>query len=135
MGRKKMQREDKRLTHLVSFRVTEDIYKQLARLEAESDCHSLGEVARRIISKERIMVFYKDTGLIDAMEELSAIRKELNAIGVNINQITRHFHSVGDDKLRLFFAIRATDLYKTVGLKVDQLLTMVSQMTIRWLQS
>lgn len=130
-----MERQEERLTHLVTFRVSESFYRELQKIHTNSDCGSVGEVARRIISKEKITVFYKDSSADAAMEELSAIRKELNAIGVNINQVTRHFNIAGNDKQRLFFALKSMDLYRSVDAKINQLFTAVSKLTVKWLQS
>jgi hypothetical protein len=53
-----------------------------------SDCHFMGELVRSILSREKITIYQKDVSFDAPMEELIRIRKELNAIGVNINQIT-----------------------------------------------
>lgn len=99
-----------------------------------SDCQSMGELARRILSKERITYFIKDASMDAPMEELSRIRKELNAIGTNINQITHSFHNTDLANQKTLHALKVAEQYKKVGDKVDQLLAIVSQMAKKWLQ-
>lgn len=94
----------------------------------------MGEFARRILSRDKITLFHKDASLDGPMEELTSIRKELKAIGVNINQITHSFHIAQNDNQRNYQAMRAAEEYKKVGAKVDQLLNIVSQLSKKWLQ-
>jgi len=68
------------------------------------------------------------------MEELALIRKELRAIGVNINQITRSFNQDKAETQRAFYVLKAADQYKKVDEKVEQLLTIISRLAERWLQ-
>ena len=48
------------------------------------------------------------------MIDLAGIRKELNAIGTNINQITHAFHVVEADSQKVFHALRVAEQYKMV---------------------
>lgn len=134
MGRKKAKDESQLLSKIVWTRLTVEAYQRLESLIGRSDCHSAGEVARRILSREKITVFTVDRSMDGLMEELSAIRRELNSIGININQITRVFHSSDQVSQKAFHAIKVADQYKSVGNKVDRLLTIVSQLSSKWLQ-
>lgn len=134
MARKKEAVRDKLLSKLITLRVTEALYNKLERLHTESSCASIGEVARKILSKEKIVLLHKDISMNGTMEELASIRKELRAIGVNINQITHHFHSCDDDKQKLFLALKTSDQYRQVDQKVEVLLKIISQIALKWLQ-
>jgi len=101
-----------RLTHPVRTRVTEKTHEMLQELKATSNCRSIGEVARKILSREKILCFYTDTTMNAPMEELASIRKELKSIGVNINQQTRHFHTAESELQRSFHFMKTSDLYK-----------------------
>jgi len=68
------------------------------------------------------------------MEELAQIRKELKAIGININQITRFFNQDKAEKHREYYVMQVADLYQKVDVKVERLLTLVSLLAERWLQ-
>lgn len=134
MPRKKSSNPDEVLTHFVRTRVTGKVYKRLDKIRLNSDCHSVGGVARKLLSQEKITLFYKDMTLNAAMEELALIRKELKAIGVNINQITRNFNQDKTETNRTFYALKAADQYKKVDAKVDHLLTLISKLADKWLQ-
>src|ERR1700754_1176816 len=92
MPRPKKAEKDQ-LRYLLRIRVNQTAYQKLTAMQKQSDCRSICEIARKILSKERINLFHKDASLNGPMEELALIRKELKAIGININQQTHHFHT------------------------------------------
>ena len=68
------------------------------------------------------------------MEELTGIRKELKAIGNNINQLTRKYNSSPTEVQQAYYTLKAAELYQKVEPKVNRLLMLVSQLTEKWLQ-
>jgi hypothetical protein len=91
-------------------------------------------VVRKILQKQRILYFHKDISLNGPMEELSSIRKELKAIGININQLTRSFHISKNEAQKNFFILKVVERYEKVEEKVDRLLIIISQLSAKWLQ-
>jgi len=134
MGRTKYKAPEDLLNFPVRTRVTEVTYKRLEKLVAESSCQSVGEVARKILSREKILCFYKDITMNAPMEELAKIRKELKSIGININQLTKSFNSTQEETHKAFYAMKTMEQYKPVETKVDRLLVLVSAMAEKWLQ-
>lgn len=134
MPRKKSPNPDELLTRFVRTRLTEKAYLRLDEIRLNSDCHSVGGVARKILSQEKITLFYKDMTLNATMEELALIRKELKAIGININQITRNFNQDKAETQRAFYVLKVANQYKKVDAKVDDLLTLISKLADKWLQ-
>lgn len=134
MSRKKANDREELLAHPIRTRVRGSVYQRLVKMMENSDCQSIGELARKILSREKITCYYRDTTMDKPIEELTLIRKELNAIGVNINQITHKFHIADSPGQMMDQALRVEKEYKKVGEKVDQLLTMVFEMGKKWLQ-
>lgn len=134
MPRKKSKNPEQLLTHPIILRVNEDTFKRLEKILLHSNCQSIGEVARNILAKEKILMLTRDVTMNAPMEELASIRKELRSIGININQQTRHFHTSENEAQRSFYFMRTSDLYKNVGQKVDRLLELVSKMSMKWLR-
>lgn len=134
MSRKKAEDQDELLTHPIIMRVNEKQFKKLEQIQANSNCQSLGEVVRKILQKQRILYFHKDISLNGPMEELASIRKELKAIGHNINQLTRNFHIAKHAGQQNFFILKVAERYEEVEEKVDRLLIIISQLSEKWLQ-
>lgn len=134
MPKKKTKNPEQLLSHPIIIRVNETTFKRLEKIQTHSNCQSIGEVARNILSKEKILMLTRDITMNAPMEELASIRKEIKAIGVNINQQTRHFHTSENEAQRSFYFMRTSDLYKNVGEKVERLLEVITQMSIKWLR-
>jgi len=133
MGRKKASDQTDLLVHPLIIRVDVKTFSRLQRLMKDSGCRSLGEVARKILSNEKINCFYRDEPLSAPMEELALIRKEIKAIGVNINQQTRYFNACKSASEKAFYAMRTSDLYSKINDKIEKLLSVVSKLAIKWL--
>jgi hypothetical protein len=134
MARKKAADHNTLLAYPIRTRVTQATLDRLEKIKTESGCQTVGEVARMILSDEPIRCFYVDVSLNGPMEQLALIRKELKAIGININQQTRFFHQSRSDAHRGFYAMKTAELYKQVGEKTDELLIIVSRLAAKWLQ-
>lgn len=134
MPRKKNLDQEELLCCPIRTRVTQPVYKRLENLKRHSDCHSMGELARRVLSSGNITLFHKDASMNESAEKLTMIYKELKAIGVNMNQITRHFHQAHEPHRKAYLALQIADLYKQADIKISMVLTLISQLSKRWLQ-
>ncbi len=94
----------------------------------------MSELVRNILHNKPIKVYSVDESFPKLMEEISGIRKELNAIGININQVTRSFNNSPDREQKLFHAFEIDKHYQAVGKKVDTLLMIISKLSDKWLQ-
>lgn len=133
MARNKLSNRNDILSRPIIVRVTEELFTKLEKLQKESDCSSVGEVARKILSQKKINCFHRDISMNGPMEEMALIRKELKAIGININQQTKYFHTSQSSAERTFYVIRTAELYKTIDEKVERLLKIISKLAKKWL--
>lgn len=125
---------NEKLTKLIGVRVSETFYNQLEEKRKQTNCQTLSEMARAILYKEKIMFYYTDASLNATALELAGIRKELNLIGNNINQITKSFHAADAESQKMFHALKVSEEYRRVENKVDKLLIMISEISKKWLQ-
>lgn len=134
MARKKSPNQADLLTKLIGVRLSVEVYDKLEKQRQSTNCQTVAELARRILSKEKIIFYHKDASMDAHLELLAGIEKELNAIGVNINQITRYFNQTENASQKTFKALKVADEYKKVGSQVDQLMKIVSELSKKWLQ-
>ncbi|EHQ25465.1 plasmid mobilization relaxosome protein MobC [Mucilaginibacter paludis] len=134
MTRKKVNEPEDLLSRNLIIRVTESTYNRLEKLREDSNNLSIAAVARKILSGQKINLYHHDVSLNPIMEELALIRKELKAIGVNINQITRSFNQDRTGTSRAYHVTKVAELYKQVDIKVDRLLKIISKLAEKWLQ-
>jgi hypothetical protein len=71
-----------------------------------SNCHSIAELARAVLYKEEIIWYHKDISLDAVVIELTAMRTELQAIGRNINQVTRYFNGTTLPSQKIYEALK-----------------------------
>jgi hypothetical protein len=133
MPRKKAADQEKLFTVPVRTRVTKAAAERLEKLRADSDCHSVGELARRILSNGTITIYHKDASMDSTMEQLVSIRRELKAIGINMNQVTKNFHQTNDDNRKAFYALKLTAQYQEAASRINLLLSLISQLSKKWL--
>ena len=133
MARKKSAEPEKILSRVLRIRLTDAAFQRLEKISISSDCRTVGEAARKILSKEKITLFYKDITLNAAMEELALVRKELRSIGININQITKAFHSDKREHSQVIQISKVIQLYQQVEAKTDTLLLIINRLAEKWL--
>lgn len=122
------------LNRLIGVRVSEKFYNKLEDLRRNSNSQSIGEFARMILQREKIIWYHKDESMDATAVELAGIRQELKAIGTNINQVTRYFNSKTIPAQKIFDALKILDEYKRIENKVDRLLNAISDISHKWSQ-
>lgn len=122
------------MTKHVSFRVAEAEHQKLEQLCKQSDCRTIGEVVRRILSSQQIVYFHKDASMDAPMETLSEIREELRRIGININQVTRYFNSCKTDAEKNSYGMKVAALFVSVEPQLKIVMALIAQMSRKWLQ-
>lgn len=134
MSRTKTDKPEDLLSHNIIIRVTEARFNMLEKLRKDSGSLSIADVCRKVLSSQKIKIFQEDISMNPIMEELAMIRKELKAIGVNINQITRSFNQDRFGTHRAIYVQQDADQYKKVDERVETVLAIISKLADKWLQ-
>ena len=79
-------------TKLITLRLTPKEYEQLNNKFKATTCRKLSEYFRKILLLGKVTVFTRNQSLDDFMAEMIELRKELNAIGINFNQVVHRLH-------------------------------------------
>lgn len=122
------------LQHKLQTRVNAAKFKQLSELADKAANGSTSDLLRDIINNRQLVVHTVDKTLAEYMPELIRIRKEINAIGNNINQVTRYFNQCQEETKKIFFATRVAGLYEKSATKAEELLRVIEKLGERWLQ-
>ena len=118
----------------LTIRLSKDEESDLLKLCRKTTCRSLSEYGRAVLLKEPVIVLCRNASADDFLEEMVGLKKELNAIGNNFNQLVHGLHSLDTTmELKIWFLIsenqRATLLKKT-----DEILRKAEQIYLLWLQ-
>ncbi len=125
--------EEIALVHRVETRVTSAKFEELQLLLCRSEHNEMAGLIRDILHNRVIRTITYDRSLDTVMEELAALRGEIRAIGVNINQITKHFNTYPEPQRKAFYARTALDRYEKIEPKIDRLLELVTHIAKVWL--
>ena len=121
MARKKISDRTRVLSHRIRTRLDDRAYNRLSEIVKSSNCKTVGQVARNILSQDRIKVYRKDKSVEAPVQQLIQIRNELRAIQVNINQVTRYFYAGEARDRRMFDALKVEESCSKVDDKVTTL--------------
>lgn len=130
-----MNREKKKTVEQrrITFRLSGAEWQKLEGLRKKSNCKTFSSLIRKSLFGGRIRIITYDRSLDKTMEELAGIRKEIQSIGININQVTRRFHQSESQEGRLLSVMDITRLYQQTDQKITELFGIVSKLSERWL--
>lgn len=78
----------------VTVRLNEMERNRLEKLYKKTTCNSLGEYIRSVLLKEPVIVRFRNQSADDFLEEFLLLRKEINAIGNNFNQLVHKLYTL-----------------------------------------
>jgi hypothetical protein len=132
MTRRKLINRDELLKYKVGVRFDEKTYNKLKSWVEQTSTATVGELVRKIVTNEKVTFYTRDISMKEPTDELIRIRKEINAIGVNINQITEFFHTADSSQQKLFHALKVADTYQQVTDQVNLIWKHVREMSSQW---
>jgi len=131
--RKKVKEQDA-LKYDVKLRINQQHYDRLCKLLSQSHYKNMSELLRDIVCERQVITYTRDESLGIVMEELTRIRKELNAIGTNINQAVKQINQTIDKSKTLLLGLEITEQIRLVERQNDKLFPLISQLAKKWLQ-
>jgi hypothetical protein len=132
MTRKKLINRDELLKYKVGVRFDEETYNKLKSQVQQSNASTVGELVRKIVTNEKVTFFVKDISMEEPTAALIKLRKEINAIGVNINQLTEICHTTDSVEQKIDSMLKVAELYKQMTNKVSEVWKQVSEMSLKW---
>ena len=132
MGRKKTN-EKEALKYEVKTRVNKQKFDELKRILSKNPNKDMSSLVRDILHNRRVKVYTYDRSLDMVMEELAALRAEIRAIGININQVTRLFNTYPEPRKKEFYAKIAFKEYLRIETKIELLLAIITKLSKKWL--
>ena len=132
MGRKKNKETDA-LQYRLTTRVNQKKFRELQAILSKNPNKDMSSLLRDILHNRRVRLYTYDRSLDMVMEELAALRAEIRAIGVNINQITRLFNTYPEPRRNEFYAKVAIREYVRIESKIEHLLAIITKLSKKWL--
>lgn len=99
-----MADENKDVPKWLTLRLKPEEYKAINKQFKKTMFRKMSEYTRSVLLEKPVTVKYRDQSMDDILEELILLRRELNAIGNNLNQAVRNIntaHGQADSRLWL----------------------------------
>lgn len=119
-----MKGENNNRTKWLHVRLTENEYEQLLKKVQKTTCRKTSEYARKILLAKPVTINHRNASFDEVMVELTRIRRELAAVGSNLNQAVKRLHALSqiadfrgwlesyeDDKARLIVLVNEINSY------------------------
>lgn len=91
-----MRREDENRSRTILIRLKPKEFDLLDKGLKRTRLRNMSEYTRNVLLNKPITFIYRNKSMDDILEELILIRKELNLVGINFNQVVWKLNSVSD---------------------------------------
>ncbi|PUZ21611.1 hypothetical protein GA0116948_11048 [Chitinophaga costaii] len=118
----------------LNVRVSADEHTRLHNHFKTTTCTTFSEYIRNLLFQRKIVHYTRSKSLDELLAQLILLRKEINAIGRNINQALRLFQSGKSDKERVFWADKITQQLHVFSAKQEELQRTINQYADQWLR-
>jgi len=115
-------------------RISDAELEAMKKRFAQTNCSNFSEFIRRVLIKDKITAFYRNQSMDELMEELIRLRKEINAIGKNINQAVRRLQTPTTDKELRFWLQEIIAAQQNLTIQEAAIQQRINQFGEKWLQ-
>ena len=121
-------------SRLVGLRFTPEEYRLLHDKYKATTCRQLSEYIRRNLFDKKITVFSRNKSMDDFMTELIVLRKELGAIGNNLNQSVKKLNAYQDiAEIKIWVLLNEKTIQKIFD-RIEIIKSKINQFSESWSQ-
>ena len=130
-----MKKQEKEVRNkMVVVRMNNTEFEQVEKLRKKSTERNLSSYVREVVMQKPVLINYRNQSADDFLKDMLALKKELNGIGNNFNQVVHKLHIL--DKIPEFRAwVNHYDgLHQSLVNKVEEIKLRMNQLYEEWLQ-
>jgi hypothetical protein len=129
---KKNENEVRRIT--LKIRMNEDELNQVKKQQQKSTERNISAYVREVAMQKPVLINYRNQSADDFLKDMLALKKELNGIGNNFNQVVHKLHIL--DKIPEFrvWVNHYDGLHQSLVTKVEEIKLRMNQLYEEWLQ-
>jgi hypothetical protein len=129
-----MNAEKTNRTKLLQVRLTPGEFEKINATFSKSTFRKLSDYVRKKLLDKPIAIYQRNQSLDDFMAEMIALRQELNAIGINYNQVAKKLNSVQQNDEIKAWAIINESGRQNLFQKIEEIKLKISQINDQWLR-
>jgi glutaminase len=119
---------------LLQVRLTPKELEKIHNKFSGSTCRKMSDYVRKVLLDKTITVNQRNQSLDDFMAEMTVLRKELNAIGSNYNQLIKRLHSFQNiSEIKTWLLLNESTKQILVN-KIAEIKSKINQLNNQWLQ-
>ena len=119
---------------LLQVRLTPEELKAIKQSASHSTSRKFSDYIRKVILGKPVILTHRNQSLDDFMTEMIALKNELNAIGINYNQLIKRLHSLEHlQEIKAWLLINESTRQILVK-KVSEIKSKIYQINDQWLQ-
>jgi hypothetical protein len=129
-----MENQEENRSHRLVIRFKPSEFELIKKRFKKTLFRKLSEYTRNVLLEKNITVTYRDKAMDDILEELILLRRELNAIGHNLNQAVRNINAMhGNADAKLWMNLLTT-VSGRVEPAINQIKQQMNQYADQWSQ-
>ncbi|WP_116789523.1 plasmid mobilization protein [Flavobacterium psychrotrophum] len=117
----------------IHLRLRPEEHEKLMQKYHSTTCRKVSEFVRNCLFEKPITILQRNASLDTGLQELTALREELRAIGQNLNQVTHKVNAnpllATDSNWQASFTVQRQSL----DFKIEELLTSLNTLAQTWL--
>ncbi|QQL49886.1 plasmid mobilization protein [Mucilaginibacter ginkgonis] len=125
---------EKRKIKWLNLRLTEDEFKTFKKHQQKSIFRKMSDYGRALLLNKPVTIYYRDKSADNAIEELAILRRELNAIGRNINQVTKQINTANGKPVPGSWIELIRMINKRLEPKMDEIQERMNKFSDLWSQ-
>lgn len=129
----KMNRKDEKRTKYLRVRLTEAEHSAIVKRLKKSNRNLISDYVRDIVLRQKVTIRQRNASLDDFLDEMVLLRKELNGLGNNFNQVVKKINASNEYNERVAWYALATSLQKELIEKVNTIKMKLDKFSDVWL--
>jgi len=126
---------DTNRTRRITIRLTEQEYLKLVDGLRHSIDRKLSDYARKLLLGKPVKILTRNKSLDIFTEEMAHLRKEMNALGNNFNQVVRRLNSIRELPQQQFWLRVAQDMQQQLLEKTETIQSKIIELSPSWYQN
>ena len=119
---------------MLKVRMNESELQQVKKHQQKSTEKNISAYVREVAMQKPVLINYRNQSADDFLKDMLALKKDLNGIGNNFNQVVHKLHIL--DKIPEFrvWVSHYDSLHQSLVTKVDEIKLRMNQLYEEWLQ-
>lgn len=117
----------------IHVRLSVQEYRIITNKTSNSTCRNMSQYLRSIIFERPIVTTYRNLSQDDMVQQMVLLNSELNAIGNNLNQITKKLHILRPSEEQ-YWGLQFSSKAESILLKIAEVKDAVQEIGERWLR-